>query len=96
MVTEVLGRGVRLKFKTEVGLLSLAIVLFVASAFFYSYQTGGSNLSLNWSSYPYREIALGFVGFGSVLMATATVSYSKRGKNVFNETFDFSAEDKSN
>ena len=76
--------------------MALAIILFIVSAFFYSYQTGGANLSLNWSSYPYRELALGFVSFGSVLMATATVSYSKRGNNVFNETFDFSAEDKSN
>ena len=91
-----MGSGIRLKFKTEVCLLALAIILFIVSAFFYSYQTGGANLSLNWSSYPYRELALGFVSFGSVLMATATVSYSKRGNNVFNETFDFSAEDKSN
>ena len=85
-----------MKFKTEVGLLSLAIVLFVISAFFYSYQTGGSNFNLNWASYPYQGYALAFVSFGLVLTVTASVSYSKRGKNIFSEDFDFSAENKSN
>jgi len=85
-----------MKFKREIGLLSLALVLFVVSAFFYSYQTGGSNFNLNWASYPYQGYALAFVSFGLVLTVTATVSYSKRGKNMFNEAFDFSAENKSN
>ena len=85
-----------MKFKTEVCLLSLAIVLFAISAFFYSYQTNGGNFNLSWASYPYQGYALAFVGFGSLLMVTASVSYSKRGKNMFNETFDFSSEDKSN
>ena len=85
-----------MKFKTEVCLLSLALVLFVVSAFFYSYQTGGSNFGLNWASYPYQGYALAFVSFGLVLTVAASVSYSKRGKNLFNETFDFSSEDKSN
>ena len=83
-----------MKFKTEVCLLSLALILFAVSAFFYSYQTGGK--LANWASYPYQGYALAFVSFGSVLMVTASVSYSKRGKNMFNEDFDFSAEDKSN
>ena len=77
------------KFKREIGLLSLALVLFVVSAFFYSYQTGGSNFNLYWASYPYQGYGLAFVSFGLVLTVTATVSYSKRGKNMFNETFDF-------
>ncbi len=85
-----------MKFKTEVCLLSLALVLFVIGAFFYSYQTGGSNFNLNWASYPYQGYALALVSFGLVLMVTASVSYSKHGKNIFNEDFDFSAEDKSN
>jgi hypothetical protein len=85
-----------MKFKTEVCLLALALVLFVISAFCYSYQTGGSNFSLNWASYPYQGYALAFVSFGSVLTVTASVSYSKRGKNMLHEDFDFSAEDKSN
>ncbi len=85
-----------MKFKTEVCLLSLALVLFVVSAFFYSYQTSGSNFSLNWASYPYQGYALAFVSFGLALTVTASVSFAKRGKNMFNETFDFSSEDKSN
>jgi hypothetical protein len=85
-----------MKFKTEVCLLSLALALFVVGAFFYSYQTGSSNFSLNWASYPYQGYALAFVSFGLALTVTASVSYSRRGKNMFNETFDFSSEDKSN
>jgi hypothetical protein len=85
-----------MKFKTEVFLLSLALILFAVSAFFYSYQTGGSNFSLNWASYPYQGYALAFVSLGSVLTVTASVSYSKRGKNMLHEDFDYSAEDKSN
>jgi hypothetical protein len=85
-----------MKFKKEVCLLSMALILFSVSAFFYSYQTGSSNFSLNWASYPYQGYALAFVSFGSVLMVTASVSFSKRGKNMFSEDFDFSSEDKSN
>ena len=85
-----------MKFKTEVCLLSLALVLFVVSAFFYSYQTGGSNFSLNWASYPYQGYALVLVSFGLVLTVVASVSYSKHGKNMLSEDFDFSSEDKSN
>ena len=85
-----------MKFKTEVCLLSLALVLFVVSAFFYSYQTGGSNFNVNWASYPYQGYALAFVSFGSVLTVTASFSYSKRGKNMFTEDFDFLSEHKSN
>ena len=85
-----------MKFKTEVCLLSLALVLFVISVFFYTYQTGGSYFGLNWASYPYQGYGLATVSFGLVLTVTASISYSKRGKNMFNEDFDFSSEDKSN
>jgi hypothetical protein len=85
-----------MKFKTEVCLLSLALVLFVIGAFFYTYQIGSSNVSLTLASYPYQGYALALVSFGFVLMVTASVSYSRHGKNMFNEDFDFSAEDKSN
>jgi hypothetical protein len=83
-----------LKFKTEVCLLSLALSLFVISAFFYSYQVGSANLTLNSASYPYQGYSIELVAFGSVLMVAAFVSYSKRGKNIYVETFDFSSEDK--
>ena len=85
-----------MRFKTEVSLLSLSLISFAVSAFFYSYQTGASNFGLNLASYPYQGYAIAFVSFGFVLMVTASVSFSKRGKNVLSEDFGFSAEDKSN
>jgi len=68
-------------FKTEVCLLALAITLFMVSAFFFSYQSGSATY-LYLASYPYRTYALAFVGFGSLLMVTASISYSKRSKNI--------------
>jgi hypothetical protein len=50
-------------------MLLIAIALFVVSAFFNSYQAA------------YRGYAISFVGFGSVLMVAASISYSKRSKN---------------
>lgn len=69
-------------------LLVLAITLFALSAFFYSYNPSGESLALSFdaSSYPYRIQALTFVGFGSVLMLTASISYSKRSKNFGNNS----------
>ena len=76
------------RFKVEMGLLLMAIALFALSAFFYSYQPSGESLtySLAASSFPYRIEALMFVGFGSVLMLTASISYSKRSKNFVNNS----------
>jgi hypothetical protein len=85
-----------LKFKTEVFLLSLALSLFVISAFFYSYQTASANLAANWVSYPYQGYSIALVSFGTVLTVAAFASYSKRGKNIYAETFDFSSEDQPN
>lgn len=68
--------GEKAKFKAEIFLLLVAITLFVVSALFFSYQ--GQTFGLD---YPYRGYALSFVGFGSVLMVTASVLYSKRSKN---------------
>jgi hypothetical protein len=65
-----------LKFKTEVSLLLTAIILFAVAMFFYSYEGVVSLV------YPYRSIALAFVGFGSVSMVTASISYSKRSKDL--------------
>jgi len=72
------------KFKAEIGLLLTAIALFVVSVFFYSYYVTGEGLSFSASlgSYPYRGYAFTFVGFGSVLMLAASISYSKRSKNL--------------
>jgi hypothetical protein len=62
----------------------MAITLFAVAMFFYSYQgAAGNNAALNLSLvHPYRGIALAFVGFGSVSMVTASISYSKRSKNI--------------
>jgi hypothetical protein len=67
-------------------LLSMAIVLFVVSAFFYSYPAASEGVTLNagLGNYPYRAIALTFVGFGSALTLVASISYSKRSKNLGN------------
>jgi hypothetical protein len=76
------------KFKAEMCLLLMAIMLFVVSAFFYSYQvtSEGVTLSASLGSYPYRAIALTFVGFGSALTLIASISYSKRSKNLGNDS----------
>jgi hypothetical protein len=68
------GEEAQLRFKAEIFLLLVAIVLFAVSAFFYSYK----GLALFY--YPYRGLAISFVGFGSVLMVAASISYSKRSK----------------
>jgi hypothetical protein len=76
MNSEYCERVMELKFKTEVSLLLTAITMFAVAMFFYSYQ---GSVSL---AYPYRSIALAFVGFGSVSMVTASISYSKRSKDI--------------
>jgi hypothetical protein len=53
----------------------------MVSAFFFSYQSGTAGI-LNLAAYPYRGYALAFVGFGSLLMVTASLSYTKRSKNI--------------
>jgi hypothetical protein len=69
-------------------LLLMAIVLFAVSAFFYSYQAAseGVTFSASLGSYPYRVVALTFVGFGSALTLVASISYSKRSKNLGNDS----------
>ena len=70
-----------MKFKAEICLLVAAIGLFAASAFLYSYKTFSEGLNLVSSfEYPYHGHALSFVGFGSLLMFTASVSFMKRSK----------------
>jgi hypothetical protein len=74
------GEGDQLKFKAEIFLLSLAIVLFVVSSFFYYYEPASEGTAFVLGHSPYRDYAISFVGFGSILMVTATISYSKRSK----------------
>jgi hypothetical protein len=65
-------KGDDVKFKAEIFLLLAAIALFAASTFVYS---GGVALG-----YLYKTYAFSLVGCGSVLMVTASISYSKRSK----------------
>jgi hypothetical protein len=74
-----MGMGVQLKFKAEIFLLLLAIVFFVVSSFFYSYEPASEGLAFALG-HSYRDYAISFVGFGSILMVAATISYSKRSK----------------
>jgi uncharacterized RDD family membrane protein YckC len=70
------------KFKAEICVLLAAIVLFAVSAFFYSYQPASQAASFSLSlSYPYRGYAFAALGFGSAMMAAASISYSKRSKD---------------
>jgi hypothetical protein len=76
-----------LKFKAEMCLLLAAIALFAISAFLYSYQPARETLTFNLAAgFPYRMQALISVGFGSMLMLTASISYSKRSKNFVSKT----------
>ena len=74
-----------MKFKTEVSLLLIAITFFAVAMLIYSYQdVVGESATLSLGlAYPYRGIALAFVSFGLVAMVTASISYSKRIKNIF-------------
>ena len=77
-----------MRFKLEVALLSVAIALFAVSSFIYSYQTETNTVSLlNESAamaaaFPFRMYAVSFVGFGSVLMVAASISYQKKSKQI--------------
>lgn len=78
-----------MKYKMEICLLLIAITLFGLSAFFYSFNLVGSDVSLGvgLNNYPYRVYALTLVGLGSVLMLTASVSFSRHIKNLRNKSF---------
>ena len=81
-----------MRFKLEVCLLSAAIALFVLSSFFYSYQVDAESQNLYTAglnaaapataSFPYQTYAISFVGFGSLLMIAASLSYQKRSKDL--------------
>jgi hypothetical protein len=73
----------------EISLLIIAITLFSVSAFFYSYYLVEDTVSfgISLSSYPYRTYALGLVGVASFLMLTASISFSKRSKNLRRKTY---------
>ncbi len=79
-------KGSSVKFKAEIFLLLTAIALFTASAIMYSYtnQPQAETLaSASLPSYPYQGYAFSFVGFGSFLMVSASLSFLKRSKPPF-------------
>jgi|GEM_PF-510976 len=81
-----------LKFKAEVTLLVVAIALFALSMFCYSYTDTTQPTSTSAGAgaevksfttgqlYPFRSIAIVFVGIASLSMVTASISYSKKTK----------------
>jgi hypothetical protein len=71
----------RLQFKKEVALLLLAISLFTIGTFFYTYQASLAEGII----YPYRSLALAFVGIGFASMVVASISYQRKTKNVAKE-----------
>jgi hypothetical protein len=66
-----------LRFKTEIFLLLLAIILYIASAFCYSYEAPWED-NLPVLNYPYRDFAFTLAGVASTLLVVAVILYSKR------------------
>ena len=74
-----------MKFKIEATLLVFAIALFAVAVFVYSYPTANTEaaiLTQSQAAFPYRNLALLFVGVGSISMVTASISYSKKTKEL--------------
>ncbi|MDR0373527.1 MAG: hypothetical protein LBI79_08240 [Nitrososphaerota archaeon] len=74
-----------MKFKSELILLVIAITLFAVATVCYSHSnntpTDIATLNLT-STHPYRSIAVVFVGIGAISMVTASISYSKKTKDL--------------
>ncbi len=71
-----------MKFKGEIFMLLAAIILFAASAIFYS-ATAASSQGLTVAStpeFPYQGYAFSLVGLGTLLMVTASLSFLKRSR----------------
>ncbi len=62
-------------------LLAFSIALFAVAMFCYSYSNA-SSVEAFGVAFPYRGVALLFVGVGSVSMVTASISYSKKTKEI--------------
>ena len=69
-----------MNFKYEICLLLAAIGLFAVSAFLYSYPTYQEGFALAAANFEYQGYAVSFVGFGSLLMVAASISYMRRTK----------------
>jgi len=66
-----------LKFKAEIVLLILAIILYLASAYCYFYEARQEGW-LPYINYPYKEYAIPLVVVASVFVIIAAILYSKR------------------
>jgi TRAP-type C4-dicarboxylate transport system permease small subunit len=73
-----------MQFKKEAILLVAAIALFGAATFLYTYQATSTEASILSQSlaYPYRGIALCFVGIGFASMIVASISYQRKTKKI--------------
>ncbi len=70
-----------MKFKSEIFMLLTAIVLFAASAIFYSTTTSAQALTVaSTPEFPYQGYAFSLVGLGTLLMVTASLSFLKRSR----------------
>ena len=76
-----------MQFKKEVGLLLLAISLFSIATLFYTYQTAPAEATTLAAGivYPYRSLALAFVGIGFTSMVVASISYQRKTKSMAKE-----------
>jgi hypothetical protein len=68
-----------MNFKYEICLLLAAIALFTASAFLYSYPTYQEGFA-HAATFEYQGYAFSLVGFGSLLMVAASISFMRRSK----------------
>ncbi len=81
-----------MRFKLEVCLLTVAIALFILSSVLYSYQIDNQSQTMYAAglkeaapavaSFPYQTYAVSSIGFGSILMVIASISYQKRSKQL--------------
>ena len=71
-----------MKFKGEIFMLLAAIVLFAASAIFYSSTTSaeGQLTVASTPEFSYQGYAFSLVGLGTLLMVTASLSFLKRSR----------------
>lgn len=72
-----LMRKCGLKFKTEIFMLLLAIIVYIASALCYFYEASWQNM-LPAINYPYRDYAIPLAIAASALLIIAAILYSKR------------------
>ena len=67
-----------MRFKVEISLLLSAILVYVASAFCFSYDAPAQGWEAPYVDNPYRVYAFPMIAVASVLLATAAILYSRR------------------